>query len=165
MRSTSADTASNVRAIASGAHCRQWAPEAIDQGRWDVLDSAPCSQGRRSLASVAAAGAWRWLCPGRGHQPARVHRPAGGGVPRVGAAVAGEENNVVEVADVPAREVHRLEGRALTAVAGPRAEGRVRGEQRTAVVGQQVELEILVPQVAAGLVDRLERDAVRVGQA
>ena len=28
-----------------------------------------------------------------------------------------------------------------------------------------MELEILVPQVAAGLVDRLERDAVRVGQA
>ena len=37
-------TRAQVRAIASGAHCRQWAPEAIDQG-WcrDVPGSAPCA--------------------------------------------------------------------------------------------------------------------------
>src|SRR5215469_12192101 len=107
---------------------------------------------RRVLGSVARAGARR-LCPGRGYQPAGVHRPAGGGVPGVGAAVGGEVDDVVEVADEPAGEVHRLERGALTAVTGSGAEGRITGEQRAAVVGLQVELEILVPQVAAGLVD------------
>src|SRR5262249_967323 len=102
---------------------------------------------------------------------ARVVHPAGvggggvGGGQGCGAAVGGEVDDVVEVADEPAREVHRLEGRALTAVAGPRAEGRVHGEQRAAVVGLQVELEVLVPQVAPGPVYRLEREPVRVRQA
>jgi hypothetical protein len=73
--------------------------------------------------------------------------------------VACEVDGVVVVADVPAWIVDRLGGCALIAVASRRAEGRIHREQRAAIVGLQVELEILAPQVAPWLVDRLERDA------
>src|SRR5215469_9227792 len=126
-----------------------WAPEAIDQGwrrgrtrRGRARLSAMVSPIVVCGVSVAGAGAGR-LRPGRGHLPAGVHRPAGTGVPGVGAAVGGEVDDVVEVADVPAGEVDRLERRALAAVACCGAEGRVPGELRAPGVGFQTPPEIL----------------------
>src|SRR4030095_13890394 len=105
--------------------------------------------------SVAPAARWLrpWLC----HHPARVHRPAGGRVPGVSSTVAGDVENVFEGTEVQAREVHRLERRALPAVARSRAEGGVLREQGAAVAGLQAELEVLGPQVAAWPGDRTER--------
>src|SRR5882672_5241049 len=117
------------------------------QGHSEGLRAAdPCLKGRPGVDSVAPAA--RWLRPRLYHHPARVRRPVGGNVPGVRSAVAGEEEDVVEGAEVPARKVHRLERHALTAVARPRAEGGVLREQGAAVAGLQVELEVLVPQIA-----------------
>src|SRR5215467_10031558 len=65
---------------------------------------------QRAPEALVTAGGSRCRREGRGYHPARVVRPRGGGVPRVGSgrAVAGEVDGEVEVTDEPAGEVHRL---------------------------------------------------------
>src|SRR6185312_2605707 len=94
--------------------------------------------------------------PGGGGQPGRVRSPLRGRVPGVRTAVAGDVAGVVVVPDELARIVQRLQGVAGPAVAHLRTEGRVLGELAGAVVGFEVELEVVVPDVVAGNVCSLE---------
>src|SRR3954469_17553501 len=104
-------------------------------------------------------------CPGRSGHPADVVGPQRGGVERVHTALTGGVTEVVVVPHVTGRIVVRPEGVALSVETGLRAEGGVLGEQLAAVIGVQVELEVRMPQIAAGRVLRLERPARAVGQA
>src|SRR5436189_5203111 len=81
---------------------------------------------------------------GRAAAPARRRDLPGGvgcpgvrGVPRVRAAVRGDPDLGVDVAQEPARIVERLEGDPGCRVPAARAERRVRGEECAAVVGVQ----------------------------
>src|SRR5579871_713047 len=125
-------------------------------------DRPPQSRERHTRSHVTVRITSR---PGRGDGPAGVLRPQVARVPGVGAAIASYIYGVVVMANELVRIVPRFERDALTAVPCLGAECRVLGELRGAVVGLQVELESVVPQVLAGVVGGLEGDAGAVGQA
>jgi hypothetical protein len=92
-------------------------------------------------------------------RPARVVVPQRGGVPRELTPVARDENDEVEVPDKHGRLVKRRKRVPLAAVARPDAECRGLGELSAAVIGLKEKLKVLVPEVLARDIGRLEGDA------